>query len=111
MIRLLAILSGVLAVTCIVLAILLRLSAGEVERLNNDLLMREQATALINQRAEHAIAIADQERERGRTLAKEIDLLHAQLDTLSRTRPNFTGRPRPSDAAGLRESILRATRR
>ena len=110
MTRLLAILSGVLAIACLVLALMLRAKASETSLLEQRLAVKE---ALIEQAAATARAtIESLEAERAirKAQALEIDLLHAQIDTIAHTRPHFTGRPRPSDAAGLRASILRAVR-
>ena len=111
MTRVLAILSGLLAIACVVLALLLQIKASEVSALEQRMAVKEALVEQAASNARSAIAALDTERAIRLAQAEEIDLLHAQLDTLSRTRPNFTGRPRPSDAAGLRASILRATRR
>ena len=111
MTRVLAILSGLLAIACVVLALMLRAKASEVSVLEQQIAVKEALVQQASTNARTAIASLQAERAIRMAQAREIDLLHAQLDTLSRTRPNFTGRPRPSDAAGLRASILRATRR
>lgn len=110
MTRFLSILCGVLAIACVVLVLMLRAKASEASLLEQRLAVKE---ALVEQAAVTARATIESieaERAIRKAQALEIDLLHAQLDTLARTRPNFTGRPRPSDAAGIRASILRAVR-
>lgn len=100
-----------LAIACLGLGLMLRSKIAEVSLLEQRMAVKD---ALMEQAASNArsnIAYLDAERAIRKAQAVEIDLLHAQLDTIARTRPNFTGRPRPSDAAGLRASILRATRK
>lgn len=108
--RLLLGLLAAAAIAIVVLALLLRAKASEVSVLEQNIAVKEALFQQASANARTAIASLQAARAIRMAQAREIDLLHAQLDTIARTRPNFTGRPRPSDAAGLRASILRATR-
>lgn len=110
MTRILISLLAAFAIACVVLALMLRVRDAEISVLEQHLVVKEALVQQASTNARTAIASLQAERAIRMAQAREIDLLHAQLDTIARTRPNFTGRPRPSDAAGLRASILRATR-
>ncbi len=99
-----------LAIACLVLGLMLRSKSAQVALLEQRMAVKD---ALMEQAASNArstLAYLDAERAIRKAQAREIDLLHAQLDTIARNRPNFSGRPRTSDPARLRDSILRATR-
>lgn len=110
MIRILAILYGAIVILCLVLAFRLQSKTMKVAELEQRMAVKEALVQQASTNARTVIASLQAERAIRMAQAREIDLLHAQLDTIARTRPNFTGRPRPTDAAGLRASILRATR-
>lgn len=60
--------------------------------------------------ARQAVEALQVERNLRETSQKEVASLQAALDSIQRNRPRYASRPRPTDARGHRDSILRAVR-
>lgn len=91
-----------------VLGILLgRARAASVEAeaaLQQHIAIRDQALS----HAESAISALEIERDLRVLADQEIRALKHDIDSITKSRPLYHARPRPVDAAGHRESILRA---
>lgn len=102
---------AVLFVAVVVLALLLRSASADARECETAAKVREAVTEQARSEALRALAEADTLRRQHEATQREIKLLHDQLDAIRTKRPNFNARPHPTDAAGHRESILRAVRR
>lgn len=98
------------AIAIVVLALLLRSASADARDCKTAAKVRQAVAEQAIADAYRAIAEADTLRRQHEATQREIKLLHDQLDAIQRKRPNFNARPRPTDAAGHRASILRAVR-
>lgn len=98
------------AIAIVVLALLLRSASAGARECETAAKVREAVTDQARSEAIRALAEADTLRRQHEATQREIKLLHDQLDAIQIKRPQFSARPRPTDAAGHRSSILRAVR-
>lgn len=101
---------AVLLLAAVVLALLLRSASADAAECETAAKVREAVTEQARSEALRALAEADTLRRLHEATQREIKLLHDQLDAIQIKRPQFNARPRPTDAAGHRSSILRAVR-
>ena len=93
-----------------VLAFLLSRKAREAASLLTEIAVKEAVIRQASAEADGVIAALAVEAAYRRTLRAEIDSLQTLLDH-TKKRPIYETRPRPTDARGLRESIIGATHR
>lgn len=98
------------AIAILVLSLMLQSANASLKECTMSAVLKDAVAKQTAAVAERAVAAADTLALQQAVLQKEIKLLHDQLDAIQRNRPNFNARPRPTDAAGHRESILRAVR-